>query len=63
MAATRTFPASAKAASLEEIERARLCVDAGSLCGHRGSEVDDEPIDEKIGRLSRQLLRRVGPKS
>lgn len=46
----------AKAAKLEEIQEQRFVLTPGRYVGTEEAETDDEPIDEKIERLARELL-------
>ena len=55
-AATRTCPASAKAATLDEIEQHDFVLTPGRYVGAEEAEDDDEPIDEKIERLTEELF-------
>ena len=49
-------PGFAKAASLEEIAKHDFVLTPGRYVGSEEAEVDDEPIDEKIERLKRELF-------
>ncbi len=51
-AATRTFPASPRRPSLDEIKKHDFVLTPGRYVGTEEAEVDDEPIDEKIARLT-----------
>jgi type I restriction enzyme M protein len=49
-------PGFAMAASLEEIEKHDFVLTPGRYVGIKEAEVDDEPIEEKIERLTRELF-------
>ena len=49
-------PGFAKAASLEEIAKHDYVLTPGRYVGAAEAEVDDEPIDEKIDRLTKELF-------
>jgi type I restriction enzyme M protein len=49
-------PGFARAASLEEIERHRFVLSPGRYVGSEEADLDDEPVEEKIKRLSDALL-------
>ncbi len=49
-------PGFAKAASLEEIAKHDYVLTPGRYVGAAEAEVDDEPIDEKIARLTKELF-------
>ncbi|WP_018773960.1 type I restriction-modification system subunit M [Arthrobacter sp. 131MFCol6.1] len=53
--AYQDIPGFVKAASLEEIARHDFVLTPGRYVGAADAEVDDEPIDEKIERLTREL--------
>jgi len=46
----------AKAANLDEIKRHDFVLTPGRYVGAEEAEVDDEPIDEKIARLKKELF-------
>jgi type I restriction enzyme M protein len=49
-------PGFAKSASIEEIEKHDFVLTPGRYVGAAEAEVDDEPIDEKIQRLTNELF-------
>lgn len=50
------LPGFAKAASLDEIEKHDYVLTPGRYVGAAEAEIDDEPIDEKIERLTHELF-------
>jgi len=49
-------PGFARSATIDEIEKHDFVLTPGRYVGAEEAEVDDEPIDEKIERLTSELL-------
>lgn len=50
------MPGFAKSATIEEIKKHDFVLTPGRYVGAEEAEVDDEPIDEKIERLTAELF-------
>ena len=58
-ASTQTRPASARSATLDEIRGHGHVLTPGRYVGAADAEEDDEPFEEKMGRLAATLREQV----